>query len=263
MPAGTISPCQLSNLHRGACEARAEHQRTPALAVAPTSAYLWLAQVVAHGQASQSAALSGHIDARRDDFAVPTVKSAQGRVRSTRRAPTHAYARRCTHHGLTLARSGGCAWPGGAVGGPLRAHRRPQGQFHSANCQICTGALMKHAQSINARLRSPLHPPGLASGFHRWLRMVRRRSRRPFPGASTPAGAISPCQLPNLHRGACEACAEHQRTSSLAVEPTSAYLWFIQVVAHGQVAQSAALSGRIDARRDDFAVPTAKIAENR
>ena len=50
---------------------------------------------------------------------------------------------------------------------------------------------------------------------------------------------------------------------ALAVAPTRAYLWLVQVVAHGQMAQSVALPRRIDAGRDDFAVPTVKIAENR
>jgi hypothetical protein len=93
--------------------------------------------------------------------------------------------------------------------------------------------------------------------------MVRWRSRRPSPGASTPAGTVSQCQLPNLHSGACEASEKRRRTPLLAVAPNRAYLWLAQVVAHGQVAQSAALSGRIDARRDDFTVPTAKSAQGR
>jgi hypothetical protein len=53
---------------------------SPALAVARTRAYLWLVQVVAHGQAAQSAALPGRIDAGRDDFTVLIAKSAQWRV---------------------------------------------------------------------------------------------------------------------------------------------------------------------------------------
>jgi hypothetical protein len=83
MPAGTISPCQLPKLQKigeKLMQSTAARLCSPALAVAPTRAYLWLVQVVAHGQVAQSAALSGRIDARRDDFAVPTVKSAQGRV---------------------------------------------------------------------------------------------------------------------------------------------------------------------------------------
>ena len=134
----------------------------------------------------------------------------------TRKAPPHACARRCTHQCLPLACTGGCAWSGGAVGGPPRAHRRPQGRFHSANCQICTVARVKQAKSAAARLCSPLHPTGLTSGLHRWLRMVRWCSRRPSPGASTPAGTISQCQLPNLHRGACEAREKRRRTPLLA-----------------------------------------------
>jgi len=59
---------------------REKRRRTPLLVVATTSAYLWLAQVVAHGQMAQSAALPGRIDARRDGFTVPTAKSAQWRV---------------------------------------------------------------------------------------------------------------------------------------------------------------------------------------
>jgi hypothetical protein len=157
-PAGTISQCQLPNLHRGAFEARKKRRRTPLLAC----------------------------------------------------------ARRYTHQVLPLACSGGCAWSSGAVGGPPRAHRRPQGRFHSANCQICTGARLKHAQSTNARLCSPLHPPELTYSLFRWLSMVKRRSRRPAPGVSTLTGAISQCQLPNLHKGAFEARAEQRRTPLLA-----------------------------------------------
>ena len=96
--------------------------------------------------------------------------------------------------------------------------------------------------------------------------MVRRRSRRPYPGASTPAGTISPCQLPKLQKigeKLMQSTAARFFSPALAVARTRAYLWLVQVVAHGQAAQSAALPGRIDARRDGFTVPTAKIAENR
>ena len=79
-PTETISQCKRPNLHRGGCITREKRRRTPALAIAPTNSYIWLAQVVAHDQAAQSAALPGRIDARSNDFTVQTAKSAQGRV---------------------------------------------------------------------------------------------------------------------------------------------------------------------------------------
>jgi hypothetical protein len=130
---------------------------------------------------------------------VPAAKPAhfsQSAAFYTRKAPPHASARRCNHQRLPLACTGGCAWSGGAVGGPLRAHRRPQGRFHSANCQICTGARVKHAKSATARLCSP----ALAIKPNRaylWIelqtgprRIARRRKRWPCPRAWPPAGVI-------------------------------------------------------------------------
>jgi hypothetical protein len=134
------------------------------------------------------------------------------------KAPPLACAPHCIHQGLPLACKGGCAWSSGAVGGPFWAHRRPQGRFRPANCQNCTAAV-KNTQRApshdSARLRSPWHTPGLTSGLQRWLQTVKRRSRRSFLGAQTPARTISPCQLPKLQLQR-KTRREHRRTTLLA-----------------------------------------------
>jgi hypothetical protein len=75
--------------------------------------------------------------------------------------------------------------------------------------------------------------------------------------------AVPTAKIAEIGEKLMQSTAARLCSPALAVAPNRAYLWLVQVVAHGQVAQSAALPGRIDARRDNFAVPTAKIAENR
>ena len=79
-PARIISPCQLPKLHSCSekhAQSNCARLCSPALAIAHTGAYLWLAQEVVHDQAVQLAVPSGHNEARNENFAVPTAKIVQ------------------------------------------------------------------------------------------------------------------------------------------------------------------------------------------